>query len=249
MTLEDDWRAESRHAMHGWDFSHLNGRWQTDPLPWQYEALVRSNMHSTDQWLDIDTGGGELMQGFRHDPALTAVTEGWDPNIELLRQTIVPTGVTLYADSDETLAAVPTEAFDLVTDSHGALPVTNIARVMRAGALFVTQQVGGDNNYGLSRFFDEEYVPAYPQNMLLQVAAEFQAAGLQILEANSAMAKMTFADVGAIVYYATMIPWEFPQFDIERAMPKLHQLQDLLEAGMPLQTFESRFMIIATKPA
>ena len=32
--LESSWFEEAQQSMHGWDFSHLAGRWQTADLPW-----------------------------------------------------------------------------------------------------------------------------------------------------------------------------------------------------------------------
>lgn len=248
INLENSWLKEAHQSMHGWDFDHLAGRWQTETLPWDYKTLVRERLRPDAQWLDIDTGGGELMSQFEHRPDLTAVTEGWQPNIDLLRQTLVPTGVTLYPDSAEQLTAVPNATFDMVTNSHGAMPIARIGEVFKPGGWFVTQQVGATNNYSLSRFFDERYQSAYPDNHLLTVVTRMQAAGFEILRADQAFVKMSFRDIGAIVYYATVIPWEFPNFDVTRILPKLHQLQALLAVNGQITTFEDRFVIVAHKP-
>lgn len=91
-TIESEWLAESQQAMHGWDFSHLAGRCQTEKLPWDYSVWVRQHLTPSDEWLDMDTGGGELMQTFQHPVDKTTVTEGWQPNIDLLKRTLVPQG-------------------------------------------------------------------------------------------------------------------------------------------------------------
>ena len=247
--LEKAWFGEAGQSMRGWDFTHLAGRWDTATLPWDYATLVQKWLLPNAQWLDIDTGGGELMRRFNHRPDLTAVTEGWQPNIDLLRQTVVKAGVTLYPDQSEQLTLVPNATFDMVTDSHGAMPVDRIGQVLKPGGVLVTQQVGATNNYSLSRFFDATYLPAYPDNQLLTVVGRLQAAGFEILYADQAFAKMGFKDIGAIVYYATVIPWEFPNFDVAQMLPKLHQLQTLLNINGRITTFEDRFMIIARKQA
>ena len=41
----------------GWDFSRV--RDARDPVPWDYEEVVRRYLRPTDQVLDIGTGGGE----------------------------------------------------------------------------------------------------------------------------------------------------------------------------------------------
>ncbi|WP_047999947.1 SAM-dependent methyltransferase [Lactiplantibacillus herbarum] len=245
--LEVSWIEESQRSMHGWDFSHLTGRWQVAELPWDYPTLVKNRMKADDQWLDIDTGGGELMRQFNHSAELTTVTEGWAPNIDLLRQTMVPAGVQLYPDPTEQLVGVPAASFDLVTNSHGAMPIERMATVLKSGGYLVTEQVGATNNFDLSRFFNEHYQPAYPDNQLLSVVTQLQAAGFEILKADSAYVKMEFMDIGAIVYYATVIPWEFPNFDVQTMLPKLRQLQRLLDVTGKITTFEDRFMVVARK--
>lgn len=125
-------------------------------------------MKSSDMWLDMETGGGELMSGFHHPISNMAITEGWAPNIALLQRSLVLRRYVLYPDSDGKLASVPGEKFDVVTDRHGDLPMTAISRVLKYGGWFITQQVGATNNHSLSRFLDTGYLPAYPDNTLLQ---------------------------------------------------------------------------------
>lgn len=247
MNEEASWLEESHLAMHGWDFSHLKGRCETESLPWDYSEWVQQHLRSSDEWLDMDTGGGELMQTFKHPVVKTSVTEGWQPNIDLLKRTLVPQGVTLYADPDGQMAQVPDQYFDIVTNSHGGLPIPAIARVLRSKGIFVSQQVGATNNYSLSRFLDPAYVPAFPDNNLPQVLTQLQDNGFEILKVDAAFVKMRFTDVGAIVYYATVIPWEFPNFDVNQAMPKLHQLQDMIASVGSVTTFEDRFIVLARK--
>lgn len=36
-TLKKQWEKEEKFAFKGWDFSHINGRWELDKLPWDYK--------------------------------------------------------------------------------------------------------------------------------------------------------------------------------------------------------------------
>ncbi|RXT57817.1 SAM-dependent methyltransferase [Lacticaseibacillus chiayiensis] len=244
---EASWIEESHQAMHGWDFSHLKGRCETEALPWDYRGLVQQYLKPNDEWLDMDTGGGELMSSFKHPAEKTSVTEGWQPNIDLLNRTQVAQGITLYADPEGKMAEVPSDHFEVVTNSHGGLPIAAISRVLRPDGVFISQQVGATNNYSLSRFLNGKYAPAFPDNNLLQVITQLQSSGFRILKADASFVKMRFTDVGAIVYYATVIPWEFTNFDVNRAMPELHQLQDIIANVGDITTFEDRFIVVATK--
>ncbi|VDG24393.1 SAM-dependent methyltransferase [Lactiplantibacillus mudanjiangensis] len=243
------WRAENQLGMQGWTFSHLDGRWESAPLPWDYRKFVEAHLTSSAMWLDMDTGGGELMSHFHHPADKTVVTEGWGPNIKLLQSKLATSKIKLIADPDENLAAVPDETFDVITNSHGATPIAAIVKKLRPGGWFITQQVGATNNFSLSRFLDADYTPAYPDNTLIHVCSQLQDAGMRLDYQAGAFAKLSFLDVGAIVYYATVIPWEFPDFDLDMAIPRLQQLDRLISSQGAVTTFEDRFMIVAQKPA
>lgn len=242
------WQHENQLAMHGWDFSHLKGRWDNQALPWNYRQLVQAHMQDAQMWLDVDTGGGELMDSFHHPADNTVVTEGWAPNLTLLQQKYANSDVRVIADPNEDLAQVPNDQFELITNSHGALAVQATVEKLRSNGLFITQQVGGTNNFALSRFLNTNYVPAFPDNTLLSVSARLQAAEMVILYQDAAYSRMRFFDVGAIVYYATVIPWEFPEFSVDKCLSQLQALDALIKTTGAISCFEDRFMIVARKP-
>ena len=61
--LKEQWLAEEAIAhIHGWDFSHLKGRWDDDgELPWDYKTEVLAALRPDSRILDMDTGGGEFL--------------------------------------------------------------------------------------------------------------------------------------------------------------------------------------------
>ena len=60
------WRQEEQRGMSGWDFSHLQGRYTVEPLPWDYQERVRESLRPGVRLLDMGTGGGEILLSFRH---------------------------------------------------------------------------------------------------------------------------------------------------------------------------------------
>ena len=57
--LIDIWKREESVAhIHGWDFSHIEGRYteETD-LPWNYQNIILDYLKPEMKLLDIDTGG------------------------------------------------------------------------------------------------------------------------------------------------------------------------------------------------
>ncbi len=49
--------AETVAPRSGWDFSRMKA--ERDPVPWDYDDVVRRFLRPTSQVLDIGTGGGE----------------------------------------------------------------------------------------------------------------------------------------------------------------------------------------------
>ena len=97
--LIDIWKKEESVAhIHGWDFSHIEGRYteETD-LPWNYQNIILDYLNPEMKLLDIDTGGGEFLLSLRHPYVKTSATEAYPPNIQLCRETLLPLGIDFRA--------------------------------------------------------------------------------------------------------------------------------------------------------
>jgi hypothetical protein len=57
-----------------------------------------------------------------------------------------------------------------------------------------------------------------------------------------------FADIGAVVFYLRIIPWQIADFTVNKYHDKLYTIhQDILSNG-PLQVHDHRILIEASKP-
>jgi len=91
--LVERWRSEERQPFSGWDFAHLDGRMESDPTPWSYEARAAELMRGASSVLDMGTGGGERLLKMReHWPGKGAVTEDYPPTSRLPRSAWRPSG-------------------------------------------------------------------------------------------------------------------------------------------------------------
>ena len=119
--LINRWKNEERIAhIHGWDFSHIDGRYaEEDNFPWNYDTIVRGFLKPDMKLLDYDTGGGEYLLSLRHPYSNTAATEGYPPNVELCRNTLIPLGIDLRECSDPANIPFEGETFDIVINRHG----------------------------------------------------------------------------------------------------------------------------------
>ena len=89
------WQSEAEKGIDGWDFSPVSERLWEEPLPWSYRLKVKDFLKPDTRLLDMGTGGGERLLSFGHPPALTAATEGWEPNYQLCLKRLTPLGITV----------------------------------------------------------------------------------------------------------------------------------------------------------
>lgn len=72
--------------------------------------------------------------------------------------------------------------------------------------------------------------------------------GFDILQGEEGFRPIRFYDVGAIVWFAKIIEWEFPGFSVEGCLSQLLQVQELLEQSGRIEGKAHRFLIVAQKP-
>jgi SAM-dependent methyltransferase len=242
----DTWLKEESEPFTGWDFSHLAGRMIEDQPPWSYMDRAAAWMGRATAVLDLGTGGGERLLALRpHWPPRVAATEGYAPNLALATQRLAAFGVEVKgADSDEsTILPFASESFDLVISRHSAFNAAEVARVLAPGGIFYTQQVHGLSVADLQARFGA--TPEWPYATPDYFAAKLAAAGLTIVSGEEWTGRLTFADVGAIVYYLKAVPWLVPDFTVAAHRDALLDLQAQKEAGRPLE-FTARLYYLET---
>lgn len=245
----DLWKQEEARAqVHGWDFSPIQGRFDEErDLPWRYRDVVRSYLREEDRLLDYDTGGGEFLLSLGHPPARTAATEGYPPNVRLCREALTPLGIDFRPCGDPGAIPFPGGHFDLILNRHGSFCPGELFRLLRPGGVFITEQVGEDNDRDLVQRVLPEVEKPFPHLNLTEQRAAFEAAGFQILQGEEAFRPIRFFDVGAFVWFARVIQWEFPGFSVDRCFEGLWAMQEDLERDGVIQGTIHRYLLVARK--
>lgn len=243
------WRQEEDAAhIHGWDFSHIRGRYEEEnDLPWDYEKIVRQYLKKGLNMMDYDTGGGEFLLSLNHPYSKTAATEGYPPNVALCSEKLLPLGINFKECSDPSQIPFEDEAFDLVINRHGDFDAGELFRLLRRNGLFITEQVGGDNDRDLVEMVLPEAEKPFPHLNLTQQRKHFEDAGFEIVRAEEAYRPITFYDVGAFVWFAHIIEWEFPGFSVDRCFDRLLKMQEKLSKDGKLEGTIHRYLIVAKK--
>lgn len=263
-TDADDLIAEGLAAdTAGWDFDRFDDRMVTTPPPWDYRALVDAAA-SPDLGclLDLGTGGGEWLAGWLADrtdgrrPRVVA-TESWSPNVPVAGRRLAPLGV-LVVRTDGALDNVeqgPVDhsgllpfraaSFDVIINRHESYRPQEVARVLRPGGTFVTQQVAADDG-ALHHLLG---LPAPPEGDWTLRYAVNQAAegGLTVLDAGVGADVTTYHDVAPLAWYLRQVPWAVPGYDPVREPDRLRGVQRHIDTYGPLKIRRHHFWLRATR--
>lgn len=237
-------------SVDGWDFSRLDGRATEERPFWGYARSMAERMARAAAALDIQTGGGEVLASVPRLPPLTVATESWPPNIARATALLHPLGAVVVADPDEPPLPFADEAFDLVVSRH---PVKawwgEIARVLRPGGTYFSQEVGPASVFELVEYFLGPQRPEVKNARdPRRTRQEAEAAGLDVVDLRAQSLRTEFHDIGAVVYFLRKVIWMVPGFTVEQYRPQLAALHEQIEAEGPFVARTTRFLIEAVKP-
>ena len=247
--MTSTWKAEENIAhIHGWDFSHIEGRYkEQNDLPWDYRAVIGEYLRPEMKILDIDTGGGEFLLSLNHPHENTAAMENYPPNVELCQEVLLPLGIDFRPGDGKEKLPFADDSFDMVINRHGDFHAEEIYRVLKPGCLFITQQVGAENDRELVKLLCGETEMPFPEQYLDITVGKFKEAGFQILRGEEAFRPIKFFDVGALVWFARIIQWEFPDFSVDTHVENLLSAQRILEEHGSVDGSIHRFLLVARK--
>jgi SAM-dependent methyltransferase len=226
-----------------------------EPLPWDFDEIVLARARSSADLLDLGTGGGEWLSSLPERPGRVIATESWEPNVAVAHERLARLGVEVVqvdpapdnVDQDGEATArlpFPAESFHLVVARHEAFVAGELARILAPSGLFVTEQAGAGNDDDFHRLLEQD-VPRRSKAWTLTLATEqVEAAGLEVANSGQAAQTVSFADVGAFVWYLKAIPWAVPEFSTKHSRDRLAELHE----QVPLRVRQQRFWLEALKP-
>jgi len=246
--LRKKWLSEESVAFHGWDFSHLDGRTEAETLPWDYREIITRYLRHEYRLLDMGTGGGEFLLSLNHPPLNTCVTEAYLSNYRLCVEQLAPLGITVRQISYDEIIPYGDEEFDIVLNRHTSFDAHEVFRVLKPNGVFITQQVGEENNRALSKFLIDGFKPPFIHHNLATNHSLLHDAGFTVLQSGECYPSLKFFDIGAIVYFAKIIEWEFPGFSVQRCFDALLGLQEIIEEKAFVESRGHRFYLVCNKP-
>jgi SAM-dependent methyltransferase len=215
-----------------------------DQVPWSYSSRAAELLGRSSSVIDLDTGGGERLLDLQSDwPKRVVATEHYPPNLKLATERLSPFGVPVLDVhlTDTGLLPLADGEFDLVLNRHASFNADEVARILAPGGVFLTEQIHALWAQDLLAVFNAK--PPWPNDTLEEHVARLKAAGLTIANAQDWSGRLSFTDVGAIVYYLKAVPWLVPGFSVETHSQDLLALQRRLESGAGL-VFEAREYLV-----
>jgi SAM-dependent methyltransferase len=166
--------------------------------------------------------------------------QAWPPNVGVAARTLAPLGGRVVASG-----AMPFRdgSFDLVTSRH---PVrtrwAEIARVLRPGGVFLSQQIGAGTNRELTEAMMGPQPPAARQHPD-QIVAAAEAAGLAIVEVRAERLRAEFYDVGAVAHFLRKVIWTVPDFTIAKYRDRLRAVHEEITVKGMFVSYAQRVLI------
>ena len=248
--LKEAWQREEDIAhIHGWDFSHIHGRYEEEEdLPWDFWRVIQKYRRDDMRLMDMETGGGEFLLSLGHPPGNTAAIESYPPNVRLCGEKLPPMGIEFKEAYGGGKLPFVDGCFDLITNRHGDYDPAELWRVLKPRGLFLTQQVGAENDRELVRLLLPHIEEApFPKSHLAVRERELLEQGFEVLERGEARRPIRFYDVGALVWFARIIEWEFPGFSVEGCLERLYRAQEILDETGAIEGSIHRFYIVARR--
>jgi SAM-dependent methyltransferase len=230
----------------GWDFSYLNGKAIEDSLPWNYQDIIQGYILGKNNLLDMGTGGGEFLNSIKNLPVNTVATEAYLPNVPIATERLSKRNIKVFqVDDDENNLPFNNEEFELIINRHESYNERELNRILKLNGIFVTQQVGGLNDINLNTIF--EVAPGFIYWNMINAKQKLRNARIKCIKSSEYIGKYRFYSIKSVVYYLKCIPWQIPDFSIEKYEEKLWNINEEIADKGYFDTILHRFLIIGQK--
>lgn len=243
--LKKEWLATEKTAkIKGWNFTEIENEYKIINPSWNYRQIIEQYLSEDTYVLDIDTGGGEFLCSLHHPHHQISATEGYIPNVKLCERTLKPLGIDFHVVPTGGVLPFDDETFDMVINRHGTLNIEEIYRVLKTGGVFITQQVGAENDREFINMLLPDLPLQYTEQYLDKTVVQCEAVGFQILFQNEEYTPICFYTTKSLVWFAKVIEWEFIGFSVEQCLEKLLEIESKLEINGYIEGRTHRYVVV-----
>ena len=214
---------------------------------WDFRKIIQNylNINHDLKLLDIDTGGGEFLLSLEHPYKNTYATEAYPPNVELCRKKLIPLGIHFYECSGNANLPFNDNEFDIIINRQGDYNIKELKRVLKKDGIFLTQQVGENNDREIVSYLLPNAPKSFPGYNLKNQEELFKKEGFEIISGMENYKSIKFFDIEALIWFAKIIEWEFPNFSVDNCFNNLLNTKNLIDKQGFIEGKVHRFLIIA----
>lgn len=178
-------------------------------------------------------------------PKTVYATEGYKPNVQIAKQRLEPLGVNVVYFEEDSSLPFKDRYFDLIINQHESYSAAEVRRILNERGVFVTQQSGGTDCYGINESLGVPLNEEFAHWNLAIAAQELHDHGFKVTFSREDFLPQRFYDIGALVYYLIAIPWQIPNFTVERYIEPLHHIHRMIRTNGYFEVQQHRFILIA----
>jgi SAM-dependent methyltransferase len=164
--------------------------------------------------------------------------------VALCKRKLEPLGICVKQVFKNDQLPFEDNSFDIVINRHETYVVKEVKRILKVSGLFISQQVGGKNNNNLSERIIRNFKPLDINFDLSHELIFFNKEGFEVIYTNEYFPYLRFYDIGAIVYWARIIKWEFPNFSVENCFEQLYNLEIEKNKNGYIESKQHRFIMV-----
>jgi SAM-dependent methyltransferase len=158
-----------------------------------------------------------------------------------------PLGVEVFEINSDAKLPFNDASFDLVINRHESYSAREVYRILRNEGIFITQQVGGSNNIRLNELLQCPINIELSNWNLDYAVQELMDAGFRVIKKSEEFPETVFLDIGAVVFYLKAIPWQIPDFNVEKYHNQLLEIHNSIQQTGGLIVKSHRFYIEAVR--
>jgi SAM-dependent methyltransferase len=224
-----------------------SGRMKETPLPWDYSAIVKKHMRGIKRMLDMGTGGGEFLISLAPLPRETYATEGYEPNVRIAEKNLKQLGVKVISGYKDDSLPLESNFFDLVINRHEFYEPGEVNRILKPGGYFITQQVKGNCDDTIIKFFGADAGNDFKDWGLGKAVKELEDNNFEIIRQDEAEGFTEFSDTGALISYMKVINWIVPGFSTEKYSAQINKAAAIIKENGSFKSTLDRFLVVSKK--
>ena len=234
--------------LNGWDFSKI--KCETIGDTWDLYDEVKVRCKSSHILLDVGTGGGENVLNIASSAKLLTGIDNSNGMIEKAHSNLKKSDVqnVEFFQMDSEVLTFRHNHFDIASSCHAPFVASELAKVMKKGAFFLTQQVCEHDKLNLKEAFGRGQCLGDRDGTLKEkYMSELISAGFELVQVREYDVTDYYSTPEDLIFLLKHTPI-IPRFgEEEEDFTILQKFIDANSSEKGIRTNSKRFMIIAVK--